>query len=630
MAKQEEVLVRVTAEIAGLKSDMEQAKKAIASFEEKVDKAGGATNALSVKTGKLGAAAKGVGAVIGALSAAVGVLVKQQLEAARASSLWASRLNVARSSFSQLAAVGAKFGATTDDVGDAIKDLNERIADAAAGNKNYEDLLNRVGLKSKELMNLPVDEQFLKVADAIGKMNNAGDKNLVTAELMADAGFRLIPMFEKGETAIRRMGDELIRTNQALSETQIQKLEQVNKATREMGLAVEALGNSLAIHLAPGLKLAAQWAEKLSGIASDLLGTSETAMRDRLVEINAELKKYKNVGTILKEQTKSRGGSVALYNKHVLEKISLMQEMVQIENDLRSFEESSLKMTNKRTSAVDAETEAMDARNEALTTALALNAAFEEQLSQAGPTLATMGSMGLTGGTGGTVGPMQGPEVEQDKMVKDLLLQNLLDYQENEWEYKNAQRERELEANRGFWDSMLMIDEKAKNANAALWESGWQGKMNVASKFMGQMSTLMDTNSRKQFEIGKAAAIAQVAIDTPKAAMSAYSAMAGIPYIGPALGIAAAAAAVASGASQIQNIKSQTMGGGSSGGGGGIVGASGISGGGGAQQAAPENVLDATFNIQGSSVSADSVRQLGSSLNEYIEDGFRIRSVQVV
>ena len=105
--------------------------------------------------------------------------------------------------------------------------------------------------------------------------------------------------------------------------------------------------------------------------------------------------------------------------------------------------------------------------------------------------------------------------------------------------------------------------------------------------------------------------------------------MSGIPIIGPALGIAAAAAAVASGASQIQNIKSQTMGGGSVNA-GGISGGGGAGAGGGQQQAAPENVLDATFNIQGSSVSADSVRQLGSSLNEYIEDGFRIRSVQVV
>ena len=596
MANQDELKIKILADISGLKSDMEMAKQSIAGFEKKTEQASESTNRFSGTTLKLGGIAKSTGVAVGALSAAVGVLVKQQLEAARASDLWAKRLDIARASFSQLAAVGAKFGATSDDVGDAIKDLNERIADAAAGNKTYEEALNRVGLKSKELMNLPVDEQFLKVADAIGKMNNAGDKNFVTAELMADAGFRLIPMFEKGEKAIRAMGNEMLRTNQALSETQLQKLEQVNKATMDMGRSVEALGNALALHLAPGLKLAAEWAKKLYGFAADLLGTSETAMRDRLTEINEQLAKMGKVNL----PTAMGGRGLTKQKEAYRNYIKLIQERVQIEKDLKSFEDSSLVMTEEKTEAIKKQTEAIAQKNQA--------------------------SGLLVGGDG--VGATS-PEAEQDKVVKDLLLQNLLDYQENEWEYKNAQRERELEANRGFWDSMLMIDEKAKNANAALWQSGWQGKMMVASKFMGQMSSMMDSNSRKQFEIGKAAAIAQVAIDTPKAAMSAYSAMSGIPIIGPALGIAAAAAAVASGASQIQNIKSQTMGGGSVNA-GGISGGGGAGAGGGQQQAAPENVLDATFNIQGSSVSADSVRQLGSSLNEYIEDGFRIRSVQVV
>jgi len=173
----------------------------------------------------------------------------------------------------------------------------------------------------------------------------------------------------------------------------------------------------------------------------------------------------------------------------------------------------------------------------------------------------------------------------------------------------------------------MMIDEKAKNANAKLWEAGWKGKMSVASDFMGQMSGLMNTNSRKQFEIGKAAAIAQVAIDTPKAAMSAYSAMAGIPFIGPALGVAAAGAAIASGVSQMQNIKSQSFGGGGSVG-GSAVDAGGADAGGATQ--APQNVIDASFNIQGSNVSADSVRGMLGSLNELIEDGGTLRSVKVI
>ena len=49
----------------------------------------------------------------------------------------------------------------------------------------------------------------------------------------------------------------------------------------------------------------------------------------------------------------------------------------------------------------------------------------------------------------------------------------------------------------------------------------------------------------------------QVVIDTYAAANAAYKAMAGIPVVGPALGIAAAAAAIASGLANVQQIEQQ-------------------------------------------------------------------------
>ncbi len=77
-------------------------------------------------------------------------------------------------------------------------------------------------------------------------------------------------------------------------------------------------------------------------------------------------------------------------------------------------------------------------------------------------------------------------------------------------------------------------------------------KMNIASQTFGNLVTLLG----KESEAGRAAAIAQATIDTYKAATSAYSAMAGIPVVGPALGAVAAAAAVASGLKTVQQITS--------------------------------------------------------------------------
>lgn len=64
----------------------------------------------------------------------------------------------------------------------------------------------------------------------------------------------------------------------------------------------------------------------------------------------------------------------------------------------------------------------------------------------------------------------------------------------------------------------------------------------------------------------KVTATAQTAMNTAEGAMAAYKSMAGIPYVGPALGIAAAAAVVAEGAAQIKNINAADSGSVSSGG----------------------------------------------------------------
>lgn len=72
------------------------------------------------------------------------------------------------------------------------------------------------------------------------------------------------------------------------------------------------------------------------------------------------------------------------------------------------------------------------------------------------------------------------------------------------------------------------------------------------------------SQNRALFEAMKAFAIAETTIKTYQGAMEAYSAMAGIPVVGPALGAAAAAAVVAAGMARVAQISSTSIGGGSS------------------------------------------------------------------
>ncbi len=82
------------------------------------------------------------------------------------------------------------------------------------------------------------------------------------------------------------------------------------------------------------------------------------------------------------------------------------------------------------------------------------------------------------------------------------------------------------------------------------------------------------------FRMQQAMALRETYINTKAAAISAYKSMVGIPYVGPVLAVAAAAAATAFGIQQAKEILSQSYGGGGGGGGASAPAVGGGAGGG--------------------------------------------------
>lgn len=104
---------------------------------------------------------------------------------------------------------------------------------------------------------------------------------------------------------------------------------------------------------------------------------------------------------------------------------------------------------------------------------------------------------------------------------------------------------------------MTEIDRVRLDAQLDMWGSGFG---NMASDLQN-FASVFATESKGMFNIAKAASIAEAVINTYKAATGAYSAMASIPVVGPGLGAAAAAAAIAGGMANVAKIRTQQMGG---------------------------------------------------------------------
>lgn len=82
-----------------------------------------------------------------------------------------------------------------------------------------------------------------------------------------------------------------------------------------------------------------------------------------------------------------------------------------------------------------------------------------------------------------------------------------------------------------------------------------------SAKAFGDLAALQTSSNSTLKGIGKAAAVANVIIKTAESAMNIYAGFSLIPFVGPALGVIGAAAAVAFGAEQIGAIQSAADGG---------------------------------------------------------------------
>ena len=91
-----------------------------------------------------------------------------------------------------------------------------------------------------------------------------------------------------------------------------------------------------------------------------------------------------------------------------------------------------------------------------------------------------------------------------------------------------------------------------KNNIASIEKAAQDNKFSLAYQTYNNLATILG----KESQASKAMAIAQATMDTYKSAVSAYSAMSGIPIVGPALGAVAAGAAVAAGVANVKKITS--------------------------------------------------------------------------
>ncbi|HCF5406420.1 phage tail length tape measure family protein [Pseudomonas aeruginosa] len=165
---------------------------------------------------------------------------------------------------------------------------------------------------------------------------------------------------------------------------------------------------------------------------------------------------------------------------------------------------------------------------------------------------------------GGADAVVAGPQGELDKI--DKAEEELEKWYQTQLDLLNANREAKAELTAQWDEQELKLKQEHEEALAAIERSRQQVTMSANEQFFGNLSGLARTFFGEQSGLYKAAfvaeksyAIAKTLLNAPKTASDAYAAMAGIPVIGPALGVAAAAAAVTAQLAQVAAVKNVNL-----------------------------------------------------------------------
>ena len=181
--------------------------------------------------------------------------------------------------------------------------------------------------------------------------------------------------------------------------------------------------------------------------------------------------------------------------------------------------------------------------------------------------------------------------------------------------------ERRAEAQKVHNKKMVEENKKAISEMEQAEQMSWQTRLSIASngfsKMFGDISSAMNKENRKQFEIAKMANIAQATIDGITAAVGAYKVGASVG--GPLLGASFAGASAAATYGMIKQISSQQFGGGAK--------TANVSA---SAPAAPAQGANAgqTLTVQGldsgALFSGDAVSDLADRLLDFQRDGGRV------
>lgn len=471
--------------------------------------------------------------------------------------------------FQDLAFAANTVGIEQDKLADIFKDTQDKIGDFIATGAGpmadfFENIGPKVGVMADDFKSLSGPEALGLYVASLEKANLSQSEMVFYMEAIASDATNLLPLLRNNSAEFQNLAKQSQDLNIALSETDIATLDRMQVSLDKAAKTSEGFINKLGVEFAPIIE---HLVSQIGGMG-DEFGTLDEVIQDTF---NGAIKAAGFLSNAY------RGIEVAIKTLEI------------------GF-------------------------HTIMSGALSLGGIFSDEIKKAadGAAQATKDSINELNEL--LLAPLPSETVEayvaNIKSINDQVVQAEIEKNDQIREINlQAQGER-LDQERTFAESMSAI------------RSAWTDSETTAvAKMFGDLSSLMQTENKRLFEIGKVAARANTIVSTYSAAQKAYESLAGIPVVGPALGAAAAGAAIVAGGVRLQAINSTSFGSGSVNTGAGVSSSSSTGAAASAptpQAAEPSQTLRVSTLDPNALISGDTLNSLVDKLIEFQNDGGRI------
>jgi hypothetical protein len=492
------------------------------------------------------------------------------------------QLGIATEKLAAFQHLGELTGVSTESMNSSLERMSKRLGEAAQGMGAARPQLERLNLSASELVKLAPDEQYQKIAEAVKGLSTQSEKAAATAAIFGREGLALLNTMEAGAAGFAAAEKDVLAFGTAISRVDAAKVEEANDSFERVQEALKGVAIQLTVKLAPVMKVIADQfvnaARESGGFTDQIVSGINLAIEAvaffadtiRGLQVVWKLAEVAAMGFIsltltgLDELQKAAAGALSwIPGVDIAPSAALSewaeesrQALIMTNEELGKLIDEPMPGTNIKQFFATVKDEAQSAAEEIAATKLAITGPVE--------TAAEI---------------IEDPAIQAEidaQATKYIKLREMAEaFQLNESEREQARFERENEQlnldleklveNGAAVNEVVAMQQQAREdsetihqQNLEVIENAAQIERSTASKkALSDITNVLMAGNKSQFESGKKLAIIQAGIDSYAGAQKAYTSLAGIPIVGPALGIAAATAAIGAGALRISTIKGQ-------------------------------------------------------------------------